>query len=376
MSNGRRTVSRLATLLVMLGASPPATAAPAPDIRGVFFHQFAGTFDGTEWFQVFDLGEPGRVHMGDIRATGAWGATLSGASITLDAGSGTGTIDDADTYEIDFTLGAFNFHSEMTRAPYTGPAFPVRLDSPAPAPAHVSGAWSGVQRDIHPMTGAQLASAPVSVNLTASSTSVVAPINAMIVTGVWETPVLAGFRVVVPNALDARYRSFPGSGITIAQNLLGELRLTGRNSIEMTLLLQTRAAVGAQSQSLVRVELTRDAPLDEGDVNADASLTQADLDALTALLGATDADDAYTILADLNLDGVIDDDDAGRLGALLAGCPADLAPPFGAFDFSDVLAFLTAFAAADPAADLAVPAGVFDFSDVLAFLTAFGAGCR
>ena len=56
-------------------------------------------------------------------------------------------------------------------------------------------------------------------------------------------------------------------------------------------------------------------------------------------------------------------------------CPADLAEPFGMLDFSDVLAFLTAFGGMDPAADYALPVGVFDFSDVLAFLTAFGAGC-
>ncbi len=56
-------------------------------------------------------------------------------------------------------------------------------------------------------------------------------------------------------------------------------------------------------------------------------------------------------------------------------CPADLSAPQGVLDFSDVLAFLTAFASGDPAADLSAPAGVFDFSDVLAFLTAFGAGC-
>ncbi|MEZ6243589.1 MAG: NF038122 family metalloprotease [Phycisphaerales bacterium] len=58
------------------------------------------------------------------------------------------------------------------------------------------------------------------------------------------------------------------------------------------------------------------------------------------------------------------------------GCsPADLAEPLGTLDFSDVLAFLTAFGAMDPAADLADPEGVFDFSDVLAFLSAFATGC-
>jgi len=55
--------------------------------------------------------------------------------------------------------------------------------------------------------------------------------------------------------------------------------------------------------------------------------------------------------------------------------PADLAPPFGSLDFSDVVAFLSAFGAMDPAADLAPPFGSFDFSDVVAFLGAFGAGC-
>ncbi len=54
---------------------------------------------------------------------------------------------------------------------------------------------------------------------------------------------------------------------------------------------------------------------------------------------------------------------------------ADLAEPFGTLDFSDVIAFLTAFGTMDAAADLADPIGTFDFSDVIAFLTAFGGGC-
>ncbi|MEZ6243284.1 MAG: GC-type dockerin domain-anchored protein [Phycisphaerales bacterium] len=58
------------------------------------------------------------------------------------------------------------------------------------------------------------------------------------------------------------------------------------------------------------------------------------------------------------------------------GCNlADLAPPLGTLDFSDVIAFLTAFGSMQPTADLAPPAGVYDFSDVIAFLTAFGSGC-
>ncbi len=58
-----------------------------------------------------------------------------------------------------------------------------------------------------------------------------------------------------------------------------------------------------------------------------------------------------------------------------AGCVADLAPPAGVLDFSDVIAFLSAFGAQDAAADLAAPTGQFDFSDVVAFLGAFAGGC-
>ncbi|MFI4896293.1 MAG: GC-type dockerin domain-anchored protein [Phycisphaerales bacterium JB059] len=59
----------------------------------------------------------------------------------------------------------------------------------------------------------------------------------------------------------------------------------------------------------------------------------------------------------------------------LACNAADLAEPFGALDFTDVVAFLTGFGSMDPVADLAPPVGVFDFTDVITFLGAFGAGC-
>jgi len=77
--------------------------------------------------------------------------------------------------------------------------------------------------------------------------------------------------------------------------------------------------------------------------------------------------------------GAVEQDDAiAWVESNLVGGPcngADLAEPFGVLDFGDVLAFLTAFGAGQPAADLAAPIGVFDFADVLAFLSAFGAAC-
>lgn len=58
-----------------------------------------------------------------------------------------------------------------------------------------------------------------------------------------------------------------------------------------------------------------------------------------------------------------------------AGCGvADLAPPFGVLDLSDISAFIDAFLSADPSGDL-VPDGVFDLADVVAFVRAFTGGC-
>lgn len=56
-------------------------------------------------------------------------------------------------------------------------------------------------------------------------------------------------------------------------------------------------------------------------------------------------------------------------------CPADLAPPFGILDLSDIQAFTIAFQAGLPEADFAPPAGVFDLADIQAFVAAFVAGC-
>ncbi|MFI4898747.1 MAG: M12 family metallo-peptidase [Phycisphaerales bacterium JB059] len=84
-----------------------------------------------------------------------------------------------------------------------------------------------------------------------------------------------------------------------------------------------------------------------------------------------------TTFSDCTIDEVNTRIEAG--GDCLAPYPcgvADLAPPIGVLDFSDVTAFLGAFGAMDAPADLAAPFGVFDFSDVSAFLVSFGAGCE
>ncbi|MBL4699243.1 MAG: hypothetical protein JKX70_10460 [Phycisphaerales bacterium] len=58
-----------------------------------------------------------------------------------------------------------------------------------------------------------------------------------------------------------------------------------------------------------------------------------------------------------------------------SGCnAADLAEPFGTFNFFDVSAFLSAFSAQDPAVDFNDD-GSFNFFDISDFLTLFSDGC-
>lgn len=59
------------------------------------------------------------------------------------------------------------------------------------------------------------------------------------------------------------------------------------------------------------------------------------------------------------------------------GCdPADIAPPFGQHDFTDVIVYLSKFNAGIlNVTDLAPPFGQLDFSDVVAFLIEFADGC-
>lgn len=56
-------------------------------------------------------------------------------------------------------------------------------------------------------------------------------------------------------------------------------------------------------------------------------------------------------------------------------CLADLAPPAGVLDLSDVQVFISAFVAGHPAADIAEPRGVLDLADLAAFVAAFVSGC-
>ncbi|MEZ6242634.1 MAG: GC-type dockerin domain-anchored protein [Phycisphaerales bacterium] len=138
-------------------------------------------------------------------------------------------------------------------------------------------------------------------------------------------------------------------------------------------------AVGSAGMAWHRVKITKDNGLVTWEIDA---LPIATIDLSTVSLGGGNiffghSDiNASTSSPDVNaqflLFTLIDNVVITRPG--VCGV-ADLALPFGQLDFSDVIAFLTAFGTMSPAADLAAPFGQWDFSDVIAFLTAFGSGC-
>lgn len=91
----------------------------------------------------------------------------------------------------------------------------------------------------------------------------------------------------------------------------------------------------------------------------------------SAALSGSDA----IVGADLDDDFGPDSGSAYMFGLNAGPCnAADLAPAYGVLDLSDVVAFIAAFVAQDPAADLSGD-GLFGSDDVTAFINAFFAGC-
>tara|TARA_R110000782_G_scaffold19101_4_gene52005 strand:- start:18636 stop:19913 length:1278 start_codon:yes stop_codon:yes gene_type:complete len=95
-----------------------------------------------------------------------------------------------------------------------------------------------------------------------------------------------------------------------------------------------------------------------------------------AFLSAVLMDDSLVGL-DLNEDSVFGEDRvraAAVLTVTLGVCPADVNAD-GVVNFFDIADFITLYLAMDPAADIAAPFGAWDFFDVSAYLASFSAGC-
>jgi hypothetical protein len=181
---------------------------------------------------------------------------------------------------------------------------------------------------------------------------------------------------VVPTPNDVRYRSFPGSTISVARNMLGELLVHDINTLSWTLMLQTRQSVGNQSQELWLFELERMNPFLTGDMNLNGELDEQDRGIIESIRGNHRTSGDFDIAGDLIRDGMIDDEDLAAWDRLFVGCPlrsVDL-DRNGERNFFDVSRFLISYLENSLVADFSGD-GVIDFMDVSEFLGAFRGGC-
>jgi len=337
---------RTAAGLLCLLCSALASAARGGDIdpRGLYHNVFSGSFSGTEWFQVVPIAGTDRYRVADL-FSGGFNATIDAAgSVTLDGGVGSGSFSSPDAWIITPNLGGTVFTFDNLRAPDTTVDFPLQLDSPAPANTILSGTWTNALQALNPRTGAIIGNGSEPLTITATGTTLrVTDPGGLFFQGVFETPVTAGYRAISPNPGNPAFASFPASSSNIGQDVLGRVTVESVNEMVGVFLLQTRAPLGSQQQSVFRFTMTRTDPLPPGDLDGDRDVDRDDQDLLDAQLSLTDADDGYNIAADLNRDGVIDAADAKAFGELFTPpCPADLTGD-GVVDSSDLGALLAAW---------------------------------
>lgn len=353
-----------------------ATTALAQDIdpRGIYHNAFSGSFSGTEWFQVIPIPGTDRYQVADIFA-GGFNATIdvSGA-VVLDGGLGTGSFSTADDWIIRPRLGGTPFVFDNIRAPDTSVDFPLELESAAPANEILGGTYRSLTESLNPRTGLRIGGGVENVTVTADGqTFRITDPGGLFFQGTFESPLDIGFRVVTPTPSNPRYRTFSGSSINFAQNMLGRVTIEDVNTWSAIILLQSRTPLGSQTQSAFRFTATRVAPLPVGDLNGDRALGLTDRDLMLAQLGLGSLDDAFNVAADLDGDDAITTGDARTLYDLLGLCFVDLDGD-GSLTIFDFLAFQNAFDDGNPVADFDGD-GALTIFDFLAFQNEFDIGC-
>lgn len=254
-------------LAMVLGVSAAvAQAEPALTIdgqspyQGLFFHEFTGSVDGSEWSTWGPIAGEGRLEFSDLTAGGTYPATVApDGSFTLDNGAGTGAFTDEHGAFIHFSLpGGLAFESVIRRAPYTDRFFPVFAAPPVPGDTSLTGLWRARVLDVDPSTGETLHEHTRAVRVDVAGTTVrVTDEDGSFVQGVWRSDEQAGFRVIHPTPRLPRYRTFAGSALSASTNMVGDLRVLSDHQMTLAVFFQSRAPLGEQEQTMRYYELTR-----------------------------------------------------------------------------------------------------------------------
>lgn len=253
-------------LAVAIGIVLPAAGLPTSPARadivpeGLYFHAFSGSVAGTEWSTWGPRPGINPYEFSDLSSSGTYPGTITPeGAITLAAGRGSGAFHDQNSATIDLTLGGgLHFHSELRRAPYTDERFPVLFTGAISGDDTITGNWQATVRNVDPATGATLEERDEAVELSSVGSVVrVTLADGTFFQGIWVAGDQASFRVIEPDARLPRYRTIPGSQTSVDQDLVGELRIVDGSTMAATFVLQTRAPLGSQVQSMTHITLTR-----------------------------------------------------------------------------------------------------------------------
>ncbi len=202
--------------------------------------------------------------------------------------------------------GSFTF--DCNRVPFTDDGFPLVLDGPPQTGDPIyAAAYNSLTQFYDPETGDLLSGGNEVVDITVNGTTLrITDPNGLFFQGVFIGDDVVAFRAVTGGS--GMFGSFPGSSQNVGQNMLGELEFADVNNFTATILLQTMAPLGSQTQTLVRFDAERVDPLPtgiRGDLDNDGDVDVSDLLDLIVLWGPCPDPCPPTCDADLDEDCTI-----------------------------------------------------------------------
>ena len=121
-----------------------------------------------------------------------------------------------------------------------------------------SGRWQALIESINPATGAITAKKTEDIILKSTGTTLrITDSKKQFMQGVFASNDIVAFRKVVPKPKRPEFASFPGSDISVEQNLLGQVTFRDNDKFTAIFLLQSRTPLGSQTQKLLRYTANR-----------------------------------------------------------------------------------------------------------------------
>lgn len=246
--------SVIRAIIGFFGISTALCAQPAIDPSGIYFNRFEGQFAGTEWFQVVPAETENQYLMTDLRGGGFLVEVDENGTISFTGGQG--EFSDENNFSIFPFGGAFSF--TCNRAPFTRTNFPLTLSGPPiDGNPELEGQYISRTEFYDPESSNLLGGGEeiLQVDVDGSMLRLTDPAG-LFFQGLFINPDQVAFREVA-GAVRPPFLSFPGSTQNLNLDMLGALQFNDQGGFAATILLQTRAPLGSEIQTLVRFTARR-----------------------------------------------------------------------------------------------------------------------